>query len=980
MKKSILNPILLLVLPMLSSLAQSQQRLASHVSVADTCYTNCPDDNHPHAIDLGLPSGTKWACCNVGATVPEGYGGYYSWGETEEKDSYDKTNYLHYDVSAGEYMDIGQYICGTDYDVAHVRWGESWQMPMYEQIKELVDNCSCQWTDINGIAGQLFTSKINGACVFLPATGNRYQSAIHYQGVEGDYWSATRLPSTNSLAYSLGFYNSGATSERISYPHSGLSVRPVVNAEKELVDLALSTSSPVTIKQGEQYEVQVISGNSLYSVWSGEPEIASVEMVGNEVIIKAYKAGVSIVTVTDAMSRQTASIKVIVVGLFPSCPDDNHPHAIDLGLPSGTKWACCNLGGTSPEDRGEYYAWGETEIKDHYDSNNYQYYDPATRNCLDIGESICGTEHDVARAKWGSAWQMPSLGQIQELMDNCTSLWTEFDGIKGRLFISKENEARIFMPIDKDDRQEDCWAHGEKGYYWSGTLSPDDDCAYDFFFDDQIMRWAYEERLNGWFVRPVAVTDLNHTDNPFAVEGKVWHMRHDSPIPHNVSYDFDYFIQGDTLIATNECKKLYAYNEDGKQQTVYKMALYEQEGKVFFIPEDSETPYLLYDFQSNAGDTVTVFECNHPEHPQKDMAVLEVNRFSVNGVERRCERVGLQESSNRSAGWWIEGIGSELGPLNTSGFGMVGNSNYLICCELAGDTIFSLGEFQNMLLNLADGYAHMLREGNTWHYHFMIEHADGVKDAWFDYEIADSYVWNGKAYYQMTVSESSHSADEETGKESALTLDMREENGRVYVSHGLYLWYLQATRDDENIPMPIAGNEDYIPYHANNEGELILYDFNMEVGDSYAHVDGYDDVFVVTTDTIETQDSKKRKRITLSNGLVIVEGIGCVNSTGGLIFYLNPLSRGDGEHIDVRSGDMEYFIGSNDPAAKVYVDIPVLSGIRSPKVGNESEERSMSSPIETYLPSGQKIKTDTPSKGIRIIRYSDGTVKKVYSK
>ena len=216
--------------------------------------------------------------------------------------------------------------------------------------------------------------------------------------------------------------------------------------------------------------------------------------------------------------------------------------------------------------------------------------------------------------------------------------------------------------------------------------------------------------------------------NKFAVEGKVWHMRHDSPIPHNVSYDFDYFIQGDTLIATNECKKFYAYNEDGKQQTVYKMALYEQEGKVFFIPEDSETPYLLYDFQSNAGDTVTVFECNHPEHLQKDMSVLEVNWFSVNGVERRCERVGLQERSNRSAGWWIEGIGSELGPLNTSGFGMVGNSNYLICCELAGDTIFSLGEFQNMLLNIADeGYAHMLREGNTWHYHFMIEHADGMK-------------------------------------------------------------------------------------------------------------------------------------------------------------------------------------------------------------------------------------------------------------
>ena len=66
--------------------------------------------------------------------------------------------------------------------------------------------------------------------------------------------------------------------------------------------------------------------------------------------------------------------------------------------------------------------------------------------------------------------------------------------------------------------------------------------------------------------------------NTFVEEGKVWHMSHDDHIPNNVSYYFDYFIQGDTLIATNECKKFYAYNEDGKQQTVYKMALYEQEG------------------------------------------------------------------------------------------------------------------------------------------------------------------------------------------------------------------------------------------------------------------------------------------------------------------------------------------------------------------------------------------------------------------
>ena len=57
-------------------------------------YPSCPDDHHPHLIDLGLPSGTKWACCNVGATAPQGDGGYYAWGETDEKDVYDWTAYI----------------------------------------------------------------------------------------------------------------------------------------------------------------------------------------------------------------------------------------------------------------------------------------------------------------------------------------------------------------------------------------------------------------------------------------------------------------------------------------------------------------------------------------------------------------------------------------------------------------------------------------------------------------------------------------------------------------------------------------------------------------------------------------------------------------------------------------------------------------------------------------------------------------------
>lgn len=106
---------------------------------------SCPDDKHPHAIDLGLPSGTKWACCNVGARTPMDIGGYYAWGETDEKDTYDWGNYLHF--SNGKCHDIGSDIAGTRYDVAHVNWGVSWVTPSLE-IQELFDNCTYTFTRI----------------------------------------------------------------------------------------------------------------------------------------------------------------------------------------------------------------------------------------------------------------------------------------------------------------------------------------------------------------------------------------------------------------------------------------------------------------------------------------------------------------------------------------------------------------------------------------------------------------------------------------------------------------------------------------------------------------------------------------------------------------------------------------------------------------------------------------------------------------
>ena len=205
---------------------------------------SCPDNNHPHAIDLGLPSGTKWACCNVGATIPEGYGGYYAWGETEEKEKYDWTTYIHCDGSMETCHNLGSDIAGTEYDVAHIQWGGTWVMPSQAQIKELISKCSYICTDRNGVLGDLFTGP-NGGTIFLPEANEwrKYRDNSAKEDVNNDgsdsetdqwpdtgyYWASTQRTSNPSHASCVLCSNGFAYWETYNYRSSGLTVRPVVS-------------------------------------------------------------------------------------------------------------------------------------------------------------------------------------------------------------------------------------------------------------------------------------------------------------------------------------------------------------------------------------------------------------------------------------------------------------------------------------------------------------------------------------------------------------------------------------------------------------------------------------------------------------------------------------------------------------------------------------------------------------------------------
>lgn len=184
-------------------------------------------------LDLGLPSGLKWASCNVGATETEGYGGYYAWGEISEKETYDWASYSLCDGSMGTVRDIGADISGTVYDAAHMNWGGTWRMPTYDEVHELVQNCTWKWTTVNGVAGREGTGP-NGTTIFFPAAGYRANDTTYSIGSYGSYWMATHgaVYSSGGITFGIGnayYLSVSKTKSYIDsyYQNEGYSIRAV---------------------------------------------------------------------------------------------------------------------------------------------------------------------------------------------------------------------------------------------------------------------------------------------------------------------------------------------------------------------------------------------------------------------------------------------------------------------------------------------------------------------------------------------------------------------------------------------------------------------------------------------------------------------------------------------------------------------------------------------------------------------------------
>ena len=147
-------------------------------------------------VDLGLPSGTLWATCNLGASKPTEGGDRYAWGETVTKSTFSKSNYAYYNGSTDSYTDIGADIAGTEYDAATVNLGKDWRMPSATEMNELYSKCTWQWTQVDGVNGYKVTGP-NGNSLFLPQIG----SYTHF-------WTSSKSNSANASQAINAFFSS----------------------------------------------------------------------------------------------------------------------------------------------------------------------------------------------------------------------------------------------------------------------------------------------------------------------------------------------------------------------------------------------------------------------------------------------------------------------------------------------------------------------------------------------------------------------------------------------------------------------------------------------------------------------------------------------------------------------------------------------------------------------------------------------------
>ena len=458
----------------------------AYVDVGDTIFYGKARHYGYEMVDLGLS--VKWANMNLGADAPEDFGYYYAWGETEPKSSYandsnDPNNYKYGTQNLGEDYNIA----GTDNDAAHVNMGNVWRMPTKAELEELKNenNCRWEWTSLNNVTGYRVTSLKPGytdRSIFLPAAGYMDGTSHERIGTGGVYMSSIQGSSSspyNSYAWTLAWnsgtrmmFNNNAYSHVFNANNNcaarylGHSIRPVAgtngiavggmmlnvltdsatwifNAGSATLHGTLSSTTPIT----EEVTVGFIIGENDSITLGTVPSRNNYTQTMN-----AAGRFTQTLPVHDNMGYYYRAYVAAADTVFYGKTRHYGLEFVDLGL--SVMWANMNVGASSPEAYGGYYAWGETQTKNSYSntSDNPDCYLYGTNN-LGYGKdfNIANTVHDAAHVNMGNAWRMPTDHELDELRNtnNCKWEWTSLNNVTGYRVTSLKpgyTDRSIFLP------------------------------------------------------------------------------------------------------------------------------------------------------------------------------------------------------------------------------------------------------------------------------------------------------------------------------------------------------------------------------------------------------------------------------------------------------------------------------------------------------------------------------------------------------
>lgn len=479
-----------------------------------TCAVFVKAANYPTpsgAVDLGLS--VVWGEKNLGASSMYDAGSYYLWGDPTG------TGIIMYFETPST-----NYIVDTQYDIAKAKLDKGWRLPTREEIKELLSSCS--WAIVSN--GVRLTGP-NGKSIILPLTGMGFPAdgaagSMSITNKDKGYLMTGESYADGSTRFAYVYhYNQSFTYNWSSYnaPMAKFPVRPVFESLDGTIPVSSvslnNTDLKLKVGASETLTATVLPNDATDKTVTWRTSDASVASVDNNGKVIAVKEGSA--NVTAKAGEKSATCTVTVQAASDTIPDG----AVDLGIEvtnwEGRTYTLCwsdrNIGANTPEEYGEYYAWGETQTKESYDWTNYKWCEGSSSSLtkytgddhkyvLELGEKSGETIDDVARAKLGGKWRMPHDDEWYALTVKCTWTKTTRNGVNG-FVVTGPNGNSIFLPLAgrrygtslSDDT-------GSEGFYWSSFLK-DDKPKQAYFLNIQNSPYSHQkiERCTGLSVRAV---------------------------------------------------------------------------------------------------------------------------------------------------------------------------------------------------------------------------------------------------------------------------------------------------------------------------------------------------------------------------------------------------------------------------------------------------------------------------------------------